>query len=67
MADRKAGGGGVGRSPGPMHSQAQWRYLYATKKPFAHKWAEQIVAERGPKTGYHSLPDKNTASARRGK
>jgi hypothetical protein len=39
-----------------MHSQAQWRYLYAIQAPFAHKWAEQIVAERGPKTGYHSLP-----------
>lgn len=44
------------KSPGPMHSQAQWRYLYAIKAPFAHKWAEQIVAERGKKTGYHSLP-----------
>lgn len=59
MAEKKAGGGGGGRkSPGPMHSKAQWRFLYATKKPFAHKWAEQVVAERGPKTGYHSLPDR---------
>lgn len=50
--------GGERKSPGPMHSKAQWRhsFLYATHKPFAHKWAEQIVAERGPKTGYRSLP-----------
>lgn len=44
------------KSPGPAHSQVQWRWMYATKQPFAHKWAEQIVAERGKKTGYHSLP-----------
>lgn len=50
-----------------MHSKAQWRFLYGTHKPFAHKWADEIVATRGPKTGYHSLPDKKTASARRGK
>lgn len=52
------------KSPGPMHSKAQWRFLYATKKPFAHKWAEQVVAERGPKTGYRSLPDRKGARKR---
>lgn len=50
-----------------MHSKAQWRFLFATNKPFAHKWADQVVAERGPKTGYRSLPPKKSASARRGK
>ena len=49
-----------------MHSKAQWRFLFGTHKPFAHKWAEQVVAERGPRTGYRSLPAKKTASARRG-
>lgn len=44
------------KSPGPAHSKAQWAWMFATHQPFAHKWAEQIVAERGPKTGYHSLP-----------
>lgn len=44
------------KSPGPMHSRAQWGYLFATRKPFAKKWADQIVATRGKKTGYHSLP-----------
>jgi hypothetical protein len=46
------------KSPGPMHSRAQWRFLYATKKPFAHKWAEKIEATRGVKTGYRSLPER---------
>lgn len=59
------------KSPGPMHSKAQWRYLYAIKAPFAHRWAEQVVAERGPKTGYHSLPGNkpggSTASTRANK
>ena len=64
--DKKAGGGGVGGQP-HMRSQAQWAFLFATKKPFAHRWAEEVVASRGPKTGYHSLPQKKTASARRGK
>lgn len=44
------------KSPGPMHSKKQWAYLFASKKPFAHKWAEQIVATRGKKTGYRALP-----------
>jgi hypothetical protein len=39
-----------------MHSRKQWGYLFAQKKPFAKKWADQIVATRGKKTGYHSLP-----------
>lgn len=69
MPGKMAGsrGGGHRASPGPMHSKAQWRFLFATKKPFAHKWADQIVAERGKKTGYRTLPDKKTVSARRGK
>jgi hypothetical protein len=32
--------------------------LFATHKPFAHKWAEQVVAERGKKTGFRSLPER---------
>jgi hypothetical protein len=42
-----------------MHSQAQWKFLFATNKPFAHKWAHQTQAERGgPKVAYHALPDR---------
>lgn len=62
-----SGKSGGHKSPGPMHSKAQWRYLFAAKKPFAHRWAEKVVAERGPKTGYRSLPPKKTLSVRRGK
>jgi len=48
--------GGRRKSPGPAHSKAQWKWMYASGKPFAHKWAEQIVAARGKKTGYRALP-----------
>jgi hypothetical protein len=51
-------GSGHRESPGPDHSKAQWRFLFATHKPFARKWAEQVVAERGKKTGYRSLPER---------
>lgn len=44
------------KSPGPMHSQKQWRFLFGTHKPFARKWADRIVATRGKKIGYHTLP-----------
>lgn len=46
-----------------MQSQSQWKYLMAVKAPFAHRWAEAVVAERGPKTGYRSLP-RNKAGGR---
>lgn len=49
-----------------MRSQAQWRYLMAIKAPFAHRWAEAVVAERGPKTGFRSLP-KNKAGGSTGR
>jgi len=52
-------------SPGPMHSQAQWRFLFATKKPFAHKWAHETQAERGgPKVAYHTLPKRESIRKR---
>jgi hypothetical protein len=48
-----------------MHSQAQWGFLFATHKPFARRWAEQVVAERGKTTGYRSLPPRTTATGKR--
>lgn len=48
------------RSPGPMHSQAQWRWAYATHQSFARRWADEVVAERGKKTGFHSLPKRKS-------
>ena len=44
------------KSPGPFHSKAQWRWAFATKAPFAEKWAHQVEAERGKVTGFRSLP-----------
>lgn len=52
------------KSPGPMHSQAQWRFLYATHKTFAHRWADRVVHSRGKKVGYHSLPIRKGARKR---
>jgi hypothetical protein len=52
------------KSPGPMHSQAQWRFLFASHKPFARKWANEVVAERGKKTGYRSLPNRKAMKKR---
>lgn len=56
MAAKKTSG--HRKSPGPMHSKKQWAYLFASRKPFARKWADEIVAERGKKTGYRSLPER---------
>lgn len=44
------------KSPGPFRSKAQWAWAWATKQPFAEKWAHEIEAERGKITGYRSLP-----------
>lgn len=52
------------KSPGPAHSKAQWRWMYATHQPFAHKWADQVVAERGKKTGFRALPNRKTIRKR---
>jgi hypothetical protein len=39
-----------------MTSKAQWRFLYARHKKFAHKWAERVERSGGVKTGYRALP-----------
>jgi hypothetical protein len=48
----------VRKSPGPMHSKAQWRYLFARfgNKGFTKRWARQVEARGGKKTGYRALP-----------
>lgn len=53
------------KSPGPMHSRAQWRWAFATHQKFAKKWADKIVATRGKKTGFHSLPARKGVRKRR--
>lgn len=54
-------GGGL---PTGFTSKAQWRWAYATHQPFAHKEAEKVVATRGKKTGYRSLPRRKGARKR---
>jgi len=48
------------KSPGPAHSKAQWRWMYATHQPFAKKWSDEVVATRGKKTGFHALPERKS-------
>ncbi|MFF7335435.1 hypothetical protein [Streptomyces sp. NPDC008150] len=41
---------------GKVRSQKQWRWMFAAKKPFAHRWARSRKRTYGPKTGYRTLP-----------
>jgi hypothetical protein len=52
------------KSPGPMHSKKQWAWAWATHQPFAKKWSDEVVATRGKKTGYHSLPNRKPMKKR---
>jgi hypothetical protein len=47
-----------------MSSKAQWRFLFATHKKFAHKWAERVERSGGVKTGYRALPARKGARKR---
>lgn len=40
----------------PMASQAQWRYLFASGKPFAHRWAKATPGGKGQR--FRRLPIK---------
>lgn len=45
--------------PGRGHrirSKAQWRFLFATRKSFARRWAHQTPG--GPKVRYRRLPGR---------
>ncbi|MEV5710161.1 hypothetical protein [Actinoallomurus sp. NPDC052274] len=60
MSQRKdAGGKKPRKSPGPFHSQAQWRWAFATHQPFAHKWAVRTTG-----TPAHGTPQGRAAYAR---
>lgn len=41
---------------GKVRSQAQWRWMYATKQPFAHRWARARKRTYGKNTDYRTLP-----------
>jgi hypothetical protein len=38
----------------PIRSKAQWRFLFATHKKFARRWAHMTPG--GPKVRYRRLP-----------
>lgn len=48
------------KSPGPMHSKSQWRYLFSRfgNKEFVKRWARTVEAQGGKKTGYRALPPR---------
>jgi hypothetical protein len=41
---------------GKVRSQAQWRWMFARKMPFAHKWARSRKRTYGKSTDYRTLP-----------
>lgn len=43
-----------GTHGGGFRSKAQWRWAFATKKPFAHRWAH--ATEGGPRKRFRRLP-----------
>ncbi|MGI8333460.1 hypothetical protein ACRYCC_26205 [Actinomadura scrupuli] len=58
MARRKHKGGKA-----PFRSKAQWKWAFASKKSFAHRWAH--LTPGGPKARYRRLPARKTARRRR--
>jgi hypothetical protein len=46
----------MAKGKGRMRSKAQWRFLFATKKPFARRWAHNTPG--GKKVRYRKLPKK---------
>lgn len=45
-------------------SKAQWAWMFATHKKFAHKWAERVERSGGEKTGYRALPRRKGVKKR---
>lgn len=43
---------------GAVRSRAQWRWMFATKQTFAHKWARKRKRTYGKKTDYRTLPPR---------
>jgi hypothetical protein len=46
---------------GKFRSKAQWRWAFATKQPWARKWAHQTPG--GKKVRYRRLPKKKRGTA----
>lgn len=49
---------------GKVRSQAQWRWMFATKQRFAHRWARARKRTAGKVTGYRTLPPRRGARKR---
>lgn len=47
----------------PIRSKSQWKYLFATHKSFAHRWAHQTPG--GKVIRYRRLPTRKTAPSAR--
>jgi hypothetical protein len=43
---------------GKVRSQAQWRWMWATKKPFARRWSNARKRTYGKKTDFRTLPPR---------
>ncbi|MGX1220330.1 hypothetical protein [Streptomyces ambofaciens] len=48
----------------PVRSRAQWRWMFANKKAFAHRWARSRKRRYGKTTGYRTLPARKRARRR---
>jgi len=55
MATKKKGG--------HMRSKQQWKYLFATKKSFARRWAHNTPGKKVQR--YRSLPRKKRSGRKR--
>lgn len=52
------------RRSGKVRSRAQYRWMYATKQAFAHRWAHARKRSYGKTTGYRTLPARKGARRR---
>ncbi|MFR9794242.1 hypothetical protein ACL07V_37405 [Streptomyces sp. MB22_4] len=43
---------------GKVRSRAQWRWMFASKQRFAHKWASARKRTYGKKTDFQTLPPR---------
>lgn len=46
----------MSRKQGKVRSRAQYRWMFATKQPFARRWAHARKRAAGKITGYRTLP-----------
>ena len=54
------------RGKSGYRSKAQVRWAFATKQPFAHRWAKQAKRKYGKKVWYKKLPRRKGVRKRAG-